>query len=549
MASRSTVRYPDVASRRSSTATTPRSSCDRMRRPAPWASASAAAGRSTSENPLPPLRSTASRRACSSGSSGRPNGSRSMTTSRHARPGTSRPCQNARVATRQLVSSLVKSATSLRGRLVTLREDPMVRLLAQHVLEGVHVPPRRAQHQRAPAGRVDELTQLLRGRFRPPVVAHVREVPGHVEQRLLAQVEGRLEPARVVAETGTIVLVVAVLGLDRRVRREPEAARQRLEAAPGAERGGHEDDRRLLEQDRREPLTDLDRREPEDGPLPALDPRDVVAAGRLELPYGLDARECESGRLRLQGPGIAVERPHRRDDARVDRGEQLGEAVVGGIEASVEVLEPVVEPLGGLGDRVGLIRLGTGTSQPSRELTEPSRRHLRAQRARCEAVERVRLVDDHDVVLGQQLAARPQVRRVQRMVDDHDLGIVGALARLLREAAHAHLAAVRTGALVRTTRHRAPRPRLDRCRQVGDVARVGVGGERVQAFEVAVEAGPGALVEERLSPTGARELREAEVVGAAFEQRAGHRHAAVLLHERQVLAPQLVLERERRGSR
>ena len=63
-----------VARRLSSTATTPRSSDERIRRPAPWASRVPARGRSTALNAPGPARS---RRAWSTGSSGRGNGMRS----------------------------------------------------------------------------------------------------------------------------------------------------------------------------------------------------------------------------------------------------------------------------------------------------------------------------------------------------------------------------------------------------------------------------------------------------------------------------------------
>ena len=71
----------------SSTATTPRSVVERISRPTPCASRTAAIGTLTAANPEPPAASTAADRAAASGSSGRGNGSRSMTTSWHASPG------------------------------------------------------------------------------------------------------------------------------------------------------------------------------------------------------------------------------------------------------------------------------------------------------------------------------------------------------------------------------------------------------------------------------------------------------------------------------
>ena len=71
-------------------ATAPRSVAVRMSRPAPWASSVAARGTSMMTNAWSPARS---RRAWSSGSSGRGNGRRSIVTSDSDGPGTSMPCQ------------------------------------------------------------------------------------------------------------------------------------------------------------------------------------------------------------------------------------------------------------------------------------------------------------------------------------------------------------------------------------------------------------------------------------------------------------------------
>ena len=97
--------YLAVTSRGSRTATTPRSSAQRMSRPAPWASKSAAWPAATVINPLPPAYSTALLRAAMSGSSGRGNGIRSITTRRQVSPGMSTPCHNDTVPNRQVRAS------------------------------------------------------------------------------------------------------------------------------------------------------------------------------------------------------------------------------------------------------------------------------------------------------------------------------------------------------------------------------------------------------------------------------------------------------------
>ena len=103
--------YLAVRRRESRTATTPRSVTVRSRRPAPWASSSAACEAATRMNPLPPAAATASVRACVSGSFGLGKGIRSMTTSRHVRPGTSTPCHSEIVPNRQAASSAANMRT------------------------------------------------------------------------------------------------------------------------------------------------------------------------------------------------------------------------------------------------------------------------------------------------------------------------------------------------------------------------------------------------------------------------------------------------------
>ena len=65
----------------------------------------------TCMNPLPPARSAALWRADISGSSGRGNGMRSITTSRHESPGTSTPCQSDSVPNRQVAGSAANAFT------------------------------------------------------------------------------------------------------------------------------------------------------------------------------------------------------------------------------------------------------------------------------------------------------------------------------------------------------------------------------------------------------------------------------------------------------
>ena len=81
----------------------------------------------------------------------------------------------------------------------------------------------------------------------------------------------------------------------------------------------------------------------------------------------------------------------------------------------------------------------------------------------------VRLVDDHDVVLGQHRDALDAADREQRVVGDDDVALARLLARLLGEALLAVRALLRAEALAARHRVRAPDPVVD----VGRPARAG----------------------------------------------------------------------------
>ena len=85
--------YPLVARRGSHSTSTPRSCTSRINRPAPCFSAMTALGTCQPMKGLMPACSSASRRACNTGSSGAANGSLSITTTLNASPATSTPSQ------------------------------------------------------------------------------------------------------------------------------------------------------------------------------------------------------------------------------------------------------------------------------------------------------------------------------------------------------------------------------------------------------------------------------------------------------------------------
>ena len=90
----------------------------RIKRPTPWASNSAARGKETERNPLPPASSTRAERAAITGSSGRGNGMRSIVTNVQVLPGTSIPCQS------ETVPSKLASGDSLNLRTNSATESP-----------------------------------------------------------------------------------------------------------------------------------------------------------------------------------------------------------------------------------------------------------------------------------------------------------------------------------------------------------------------------------------------------------------------------------------
>src|SRR4029450_9187849 len=74
-----------------------------------------------------------------------------------------------------------------------------------------------------------------------------------------------------------------------------------------------------------------------------------------------------------------------------------------------------------------------------------------------DALEPVRLVEHHHVVLGDDRAAGADVDAVEMRVHDDDVADLGAVAGELGPALAAHRAAVSTRALVAADAHRPPR--------------------------------------------------------------------------------------------
>ena len=131
--------------------------CGSAGRPPGPAASPPAAGRSGRTRAAP----SSSRRADSSGSSGRGNGSRSMTTRLSVRPGTSTPWKNPAVANTHVASSRGEAGDERRLGQVALGEDRHVDALAHRRGGEVHRLPAREQRQRAAAGGGDQGHQLV----------------------------------------------------------------------------------------------------------------------------------------------------------------------------------------------------------------------------------------------------------------------------------------------------------------------------------------------------------------------------------------------------
>ena len=211
--------------------------------------------------PLPPERSTASLRACDSGSSGRGNGTRSSTTRLHEGPGTSTPCQRPSVPNRQVRGSSANCATSVgtrsspwqsTGRSVRARTDLGRRLGG---------PAGGEQPEGAPTRGLDQGDEPVVQRLAVPVAPGGGQVcgprtgsPGGRSRR------GSRRPGPV-----------------QPPRPETEPAGEGVEPARAGQRGGGRHDRAGVEQPGAQQAGHVERGRLEDGAAPVvlLDPDDV----------------------------------------------------------------------------------------------------------------------------------------------------------------------------------------------------------------------------------------------------------------------------------
>ena len=174
-----------VASRESRTATTPRSVACGSGDRSPVRGALRHGGRSISANASAPARS---RRACSNGSSGRGNGSRSIVTTTGSVPVRRRPARSPswRTGSRVLVGEAGDQRRLRAGR--PGRGSCARRGRAQ--LGGrAHRAPRGEERERASAGRLDQRRQLVVQRGLVSRLAGVGQMRRAVEEGVLLVVE------------------------------------------------------------------------------------------------------------------------------------------------------------------------------------------------------------------------------------------------------------------------------------------------------------------------------------------------------------------------
>ena len=119
------------------------------------------------------------------------------------------------------------------------------------------------------------------------------------------------------------------------------------------------------------------------------------------------------------------------------------------------------------------LRFDTGASEHPRQANEDLGREVGAERVGGVVGEGVRLVEDHEVVLGKHVAVRREVRAVEGVVDDEDVDALRPFSCELGEAVVAVAAVAPARALHRRAAHGRPRRVGDRVVDLGAVAGLG----------------------------------------------------------------------------
>ena len=259
------------------------------------------------------------------------------------------------------------------------------------------------------------------------------------------------------------------------------------------------------------------------------DEQDVGVGGRADR---VDLLEQGGGRL--PGPdgarldvvahpvGDAAQRRLCPLDPAADRGQRPGERVGqrGGqplVAVGEERRRQHRARVGHAGDRVA--RLGEDAPQQPGQMGEPAGADLDAGGGGDHVVDHVRLVDDREVVLGEDGAVAGEVEPVEVEVDDHDVGLGGPVAGRLGEAAVAAGAPGRTGAVARRRADRGPGGVAGLDVELGAVAGGGGGGPRGDGRELVGVGALGQPVERQLAaapaPRSVRRRRRRRRTGRA----------------------------------
>ena len=175
--------------------------------------------------------------------------------------------------------------------------------------------------------------------------------------------------------------------------------------------------------------------------------------------------------------------------------------------------------------------------QAAHRAPDRRRRERRGQRGRGPLLALVRLVEDRVIVGRQERAAQRQIQKEERVIHYHDVGILGRVAPR-EEVTVAKAFAEFADAVVGVGIEQLPLVPGRREGQFGAVARLGASRPIPHRFH-------GRALRDQPIGAHAFELGAAQIVVAAFEQFDARRDAERLGHERDVLAHELFLQRDR----
>ena len=98
---------------------------------------------------------------------------------------------------------------------------------------------------------------------------------------------------------------------------------------------------------------------------------------------------------------IAIDLPARRGEALARRREHVHQPVVrADIDRAVPFVQHAAERLRCARERVDRVLVDTGLGEHARQAGEPVGTQVGGERVRCAVGERMRLVEDHEIVLG-----------------------------------------------------------------------------------------------------------------------------------------------------